>query len=69
MKMRTKPIPNGRPASSGTIQCTPGLADHPSQKREMTKSGPPMHASGKRRYSSIEDHRALAFLARCKTPS
>ena len=69
MKISTKPMPKGRPASKGTIQGVSGLADHPSQKREMTNSGPPMQASGKRRYSSIEDHRALAFLARCRTPS
>lgn len=45
-------MPKGMPASMGATKETDDLADQPSQNREMTKSGPPRHASGRRRYSS-----------------
>lgn len=50
------------PDTMGTAQWMFGEAVQPIQKRETTYSGPPTHANGRRRYSSISDHFApLAF--------
>ena len=46
-----------------------GDAVHPSQNKDITYRGPPTQASGRRRYSSMEDQRALADLARRNTES
>ena len=69
MKINMKPMPNGSPASMGTAQWMWDDEVQPSQNSEITYRGPPMQASGKRRYSSMDDHWALALLARRRTES
>ena len=45
--------PYGSKASQGTDQCTLDEAAHPSHSNEITKGGPPAHATGSRRYSGF----------------
>lgn len=45
------PNPYGMMARSGTIQCTEVFDAQPSQRRATTNAGPPVQASGSRRYS------------------
>jgi hypothetical protein len=52
------------PDKAGTDQWMLGKTVQPIRNIGMTYSGPPMHASGRRRYSSICAHVAFLALAR-----
>lgn len=69
MKMSRYPIPKGTPDKNGTTQWMVGEAVHPIQKSEITYRGPPIQASGRRRYSSIFAQLAWRALARARKPS
>lgn len=69
MKINKYPAPKGMPERNGTTQWMFGDEVQPTQKREMTYNGPPMQASGRRRYSSILVQLALRALARARNRS